>query len=76
MTGNKDLFTSYTSINGGNVLCRGNTKSKIIGKGTISHNSRTISNVSHVENLSFNLLSVGQICDRKCKVLFSETVAK
>ncbi|GJS92654.1 RNA-directed DNA polymerase, eukaryota, reverse transcriptase zinc-binding domain protein [Tanacetum coccineum] len=25
------------------------------------------------ENLSFNLLSIGQICDKECKVLFSET---
>ncbi|GJS04337.1 hypothetical protein Tco_0320845 [Tanacetum coccineum] len=25
------------------------------------------------EKLSFNLLSIGQICDKKCKVLFSET---
>ncbi|GJU93765.1 retrovirus-related pol polyprotein from transposon TNT 1-94 [Tanacetum coccineum] len=73
MTGNKDLFTSYTAINGGNVLFGGNTKSKIIGKGMITHNSLSISNVSHVENLSFNLLSVGQICDKKCKVLFSDT---
>ncbi|GJV38710.1 retrovirus-related pol polyprotein from transposon TNT 1-94 [Tanacetum coccineum] len=73
MMGNKDLFTSYKSVNRGNVLFGGNTKSKITGKGTITHNSLSISNVNHVENLSFNLLSVGQICDRKCKVLFSET---
>ncbi|GJV39344.1 retrovirus-related pol polyprotein from transposon TNT 1-94 [Tanacetum coccineum] len=26
----------------------------------------------HVDNLGFNLLSVGQICDSKCKVIFSE----
>ncbi|GJX87656.1 zf-CCHC domain-containing protein [Tanacetum coccineum] len=73
MTGNKDLFLSYKTFNGGNVLFGSNTKSKIIGKGTISHNSLSIHDVSHVENLSFNLLSVGQICDKKCKVLFSET---
>ncbi|GJR37911.1 retrotransposon ORF1 [Tanacetum coccineum] len=73
MTGNKDLFSSYKTFNGGNVLFGSNTKSKIIGKGTISHNSLSIHDVSHVENLSFNLLSVGQICDKKCKVLFSET---
>ena len=65
MTGNKDLFSFYEKVNRGNVLFGGNTKSKIIGKGTITHNSLTISNVSHVENLSFNLLSVGQICDKK-----------
>ncbi|GKB64778.1 zf-CCHC domain-containing protein [Tanacetum coccineum] len=64
MTGNKDLFSSYKAIDGGNVVFCGNTKSKIIRKGTISHNSLTIHNVSHVENLSFNLLSIGQICDK------------
>ncbi|GJW61412.1 ty3-gypsy retrotransposon protein [Tanacetum coccineum] len=47
ITGNKDLFSSYKTFNGGNVLFGSNTKSKIIGK--------------------------GQICDKKCKVLFSET---
>ncbi|GJZ77062.1 retrovirus-related pol polyprotein from transposon TNT 1-94 [Tanacetum coccineum] len=29
-------------------------------------------NVEHVDNLGFNLLSIGQICDNKCKVTFSE----
>ncbi|GJY34031.1 retrovirus-related pol polyprotein from transposon TNT 1-94 [Tanacetum coccineum] len=45
--GNKDLFSTYEAINGGNVVFGSNTKSKIIRK--------------------------GQICDKKCKVLFSET---
>ncbi|GJZ97670.1 zf-CCHC domain-containing protein [Tanacetum coccineum] len=73
MTGNKDLFSTYKAINGGNVVFGCNTKSKIIGKCTITHNSLTIHDVSRVENLSFKLLSIGQICDKKCKVLFSET---
>ncbi|GJY78000.1 putative reverse transcriptase domain-containing protein [Tanacetum coccineum] len=29
-------------------------------------------NVEHIDNLRFNLLSVGQICDNKYKVIFSE----
>ncbi|GJX22084.1 retrovirus-related pol polyprotein from transposon TNT 1-94 [Tanacetum coccineum] len=29
-------------------------------------------NGEHVDNLRFNLLSVGQICDNKCKVIFSK----
>ncbi|GJX74557.1 copia protein [Tanacetum coccineum] len=33
MTGNKDLFSTYEAINGGNVVFGSNTKSKIIGKG-------------------------------------------
>ncbi|GJT21064.1 retrovirus-related pol polyprotein from transposon TNT 1-94 [Tanacetum coccineum] len=73
MTGNKKLFSTYKAIDGGNVLFGSNTKIKIIGKGMITHNSLSIHDVSHVENLSFNLLSISQICDKKCKVLFSET---
>nr|GEV66356.1 DUF4219 domain-containing protein/UBN2 domain-containing protein [Tanacetum cinerariifolium] len=34
MTGNKDLFSTYEAINGGNMVFGSNTKSKIIGKGT------------------------------------------
>ncbi|GKA06262.1 retrovirus-related pol polyprotein from transposon TNT 1-94 [Tanacetum coccineum] len=40
--------------------------------GTISNDSLNIDNVEHVDNLRFNLLSVCQICDNKCRVTFSE----
>ncbi|GKB32355.1 retrovirus-related pol polyprotein from transposon TNT 1-94 [Tanacetum coccineum] len=40
--------------------------------GTISNDSLNIDNVEHVDNLRFNLLSIGQICDNKCRVTFSE----
>ncbi|GKE45470.1 retrovirus-related pol polyprotein from transposon TNT 1-94, partial [Tanacetum coccineum] len=40
--------------------------------GTISNESLKIDNVEHVDNLRFNLLSVGQICDNKCRVTFSK----
>ncbi|GJY02211.1 zf-CCHC domain-containing protein [Tanacetum coccineum] len=72
MTGNKSLFSTYKAYDGGNVVFGSNLKGKIIGKGTISNDSLTISNVEHVDNLAFNLLSVGQICDNKCRVLFTE----
>ncbi|GKF19745.1 hypothetical protein Tco_0068383, partial [Tanacetum coccineum] len=32
MTGNKDLFSTYEAIDGGNVVFGSNAKSKIIGK--------------------------------------------
>nr|GEX52741.1 uncharacterized mitochondrial protein AtMg00810-like [Tanacetum cinerariifolium] len=32
--------------------------------------------VEHVDNLRFNLLSIGQICDNKCRVTFSEHDSK
>ncbi|GJT85846.1 retrovirus-related pol polyprotein from transposon TNT 1-94 [Tanacetum coccineum] len=40
--------------------------------GTISNDSLRIDNVQHVDNLRFNLLSIGKICDNKCRVTFSE----
>ncbi|GJU82837.1 hypothetical protein Tco_1285202 [Tanacetum coccineum] len=61
---NDSVLITKKSILGapkGNVLFGSNTKSKIIGKGMISHNSLTINDVSHVENLSFNLLSIGKM---------------
>nr|GEV15240.1 reverse transcriptase [Tanacetum cinerariifolium] len=39
MTRNKDLFSTYEAITGGNVVFGSNTKSKIINKDMISHNS-------------------------------------
>ncbi|GJS21488.1 retrovirus-related pol polyprotein from transposon TNT 1-94 [Tanacetum coccineum] len=72
MTGNRKLFSTYKAYNGGNVIFGSNLRGNIIGKCTISNDSLKIDNVEHVDNLGFNLLSIGQICDNKCKVTFSE----
>nr|GEX76771.1 retrovirus-related Pol polyprotein from transposon TNT 1-94 [Tanacetum cinerariifolium] len=72
MTGNQKLFSSYKAYNGGNVIFGSNLCGNIFGKGTISNDSLKIDNVEHVDNLGFNLLSIGKICDNKCKVTFSE----
>ena len=72
MTGNRKLFSSYHACSGGNVSFGSKLKGNIIGKGTITHNSLTITNVEHVDNLGFNLLSISQICDNECKVIFSK----
>ncbi|GJQ95406.1 retrovirus-related pol polyprotein from transposon TNT 1-94 [Tanacetum coccineum] len=72
MTGNQKLLSSYKAYNGGNVIFGSNLCGNIIGKGTISHGSLNIANVEHVDNLGFSFLSVGQICDSKCKVIFYE----
>ncbi|GJR94466.1 retrovirus-related pol polyprotein from transposon TNT 1-94 [Tanacetum coccineum] len=58
--------------NGGNVIFGSNLRGNIIGKCTISNDSLNIDNVEHVDNLGFNFLSIGQICDNKCRVTFSE----
>lgn len=76
MTGNKNLFSTYHKCDGGNVTFGSNAKSKIIGKGTISHDSLSIDDVAHVDNLGFNLLSISQLCRNKYNVLFSENGSK
>ncbi|GKA72662.1 retrovirus-related pol polyprotein from transposon TNT 1-94, partial [Tanacetum coccineum] len=70
--GNRKLFSTYKTYNGGNVIFGSNLRGNIIGKGTISNDSLKIDNVEHVDNLGFNLISRGQICDNKCRVTFSE----
>ncbi|GJU93659.1 retrovirus-related pol polyprotein from transposon TNT 1-94 [Tanacetum coccineum] len=72
MTGNRKLFSTYKTYNGGNVIFGSNLRGNIIGKCMISNDSLKIDNVEHVDNLGFNLLSIGQICDNKCRVTFSE----
>nr|GEX43382.1 hypothetical protein [Tanacetum cinerariifolium] len=72
MTGNRKLFSSYKAYNGGNVIFGSNLRDNIIGKDTISNDSLKIDNVEHVDNLRFNLLSIGQMCDNKCRVTFFE----
>ncbi|GJT56754.1 retrovirus-related pol polyprotein from transposon TNT 1-94 [Tanacetum coccineum] len=72
MTGNRKLFSTYKAYNEGNVVFGSNLCGNIIGKCTISNDSLKIENVEHVDNLGFNLLSIGQICDNKCKVTFFE----
>ncbi|GJV67860.1 hypothetical protein Tco_1483369 [Tanacetum coccineum] len=72
MMGNQKLFFTYKAYNRGNVIFGSIIRGNIIGKGTISHDSLIIENVEHVDNLKFNLLSVGQICDNKFKVIFTE----
>ncbi|GJR40654.1 retrovirus-related pol polyprotein from transposon TNT 1-94, partial [Tanacetum coccineum] len=76
MTGNRKLFSIYKAYSGGNVIFGSNLRGNIIGKGTISHDSLNIANVEHVDNLGFNLLSISQICDNKCKIIFFEHNSK
>ncbi|GJS59191.1 hypothetical protein Tco_0653975 [Tanacetum coccineum] len=72
MMGNQKLFSTYKAYNRGNVIFGSNLRGNIIGKDTISNDYLKIDNVEHVDNLGFNLLSIGQICDNKCRVTFSE----
>lgn len=72
MTGNKALFTTLESYNGGSLCFGDDSKAKVIGKGTdtIIGMSR-LSNVYLVEGLKTNLLSISQLCDSRHEVHFS-----
>ena len=49
-----------------------NSRNKVIGLGKIAiTNDLSIQNILHVEDLCFNLLSVGQLCDLGYQCLFT-----
>nr|GEW31834.1 retrotransposon protein [Tanacetum cinerariifolium] len=72
MTRNRRFFTSYKAYNGGHAIFRSNLKGKVVGGGNITHDSITFTNVGHVSGLAFNLISVGQLCDDDCVVIFTK----
>ncbi|GKG47141.1 hypothetical protein Tco_0504338, partial [Tanacetum coccineum] len=73
MTGNKAYLADYQDINGVPVAF-GGSKGYITGKGKIKTGKLDFEDVSFVKELKpFNLFSVLQICDKKNKVLFTDT---
>ncbi|GJZ72576.1 hypothetical protein Tco_0636722, partial [Tanacetum coccineum] len=73
MTGNRHRLENFQEFKGGNVTFGGG-EGKITGKGTIRTAKLDFENVLYVKELQhFNLFSVSQICDKKNRVLFTET---
>ncbi|GJY68541.1 ribonuclease H-like domain-containing protein, partial [Tanacetum coccineum] len=73
MTGNKAYLVEYQDYNGGPVAFRG-SKGQITGKGKIITRKLDFKDVYFVKELKqFNLFSVSQICDKKNKVLFTDS---
>nr|GEV51270.1 hypothetical protein [Tanacetum cinerariifolium] len=61
-------------LNGGYVAFGGNSKGgKITGKGKIKTGKLDFEDVYFVKDLKFNLFSVSQMCDKKNKVLFTDS---
>ncbi|GKC48480.1 hypothetical protein Tco_1071225 [Tanacetum coccineum] len=72
-TGNKTYLAEYQDYNGGLVAFRG-SKGYITGKGKIKTGKLDFEDVCFVKELQhFNLFSVSQMCDKKNKVLFTDT---
>ncbi|GKD49567.1 retrovirus-related pol polyprotein from transposon TNT 1-94, partial [Tanacetum coccineum] len=63
---------SQEAYDGGHAIFGSNLKGKVVDGGNISHDSITITNVEHVSDLAFNLISVGQLCDNDCVVSFTK----
>nr|GEU48223.1 putative ribonuclease H-like domain-containing protein [Tanacetum cinerariifolium] len=73
MTGNKAHLADYQEFKGGSVAF-GGSNGKITGKGKIKVGMLDFKDVYYVEELKhYNLFFVSQICDKKNKVLFTDT---
>nr|GEX60580.1 ribonuclease H-like domain-containing protein [Tanacetum cinerariifolium] len=73
MTGNKAHIADYQEFKGGSVAFEG-SNGRITGKGIIKANRLDFEDVYYVEELKHcNPFSVSQICDKKNKVLFTNT---
>ncbi|GKF86639.1 hypothetical protein Tco_0254466, partial [Tanacetum coccineum] len=73
MTGNKAYFVEYQDYNGGLIAFR-ESKGQITGKGKIITRKLDFEDVYFVKELKkFNLFSVSQMCDKKNKVLVTDS---
>ncbi|OAY43379.2 hypothetical protein MANES_08G063666v8 [Manihot esculenta] len=72
MTGNSSHFISLEKKDGsGQVTFGDNGKGKIVGIGKVGkENSPILDKVLLVDGLKHNLLSVSQLCDKGCRVIF------
>ena len=69
------MFSSYspTSNASENVIFSDNSKGEVIGLGKVAITlDHSISNVLHVNSLSYNLLSVSQLCEMGFNCLFTD----
>jgi hypothetical protein len=75
MTGEKSMFSLYspTTNSNENIIFGDNSKGEVIGLGkvviTLDH---SISNVLHIDSLSYNLLSISQLCEMGYNCLFTD----
>ncbi|GKE88969.1 hypothetical protein Tco_1566444 [Tanacetum coccineum] len=73
MTGNMERLDNFQEFQGGKVTFGGG-KGMITGKGTIRTPTLDFENVYYVKELQhFNLFSISQICDKRNRVLFTDT---
>nr|GEX79509.1 hypothetical protein [Tanacetum cinerariifolium] len=72
--GNVSYLSDFEELNGGYVVFVGNPKGgNIFGKGKIKTGKLDFEDVYFVKELKFNLFSVSQMCDKKNRVIFTDT---
>ena len=75
MTGERSMFSSYSSMthSNENIVFGDNSKGDVIGLGKVAiTHEHSITNVLHVDSLSYNLLSVYQLCEMGYNCLFTD----
>jgi hypothetical protein len=75
MTGERSIFSSYTpkTDSNKNIIFGDNSKRDVIGLGKVAITLKhSITNVLHVDSLSYNLLSVFQLCEMCFNCLFTD----
>ena len=81
MTPNKDFFTTYEKVDGGNVTMGNNATCKVVGVGSIQMKmfdgmGRTLSDVRHVPGLKKNLILLGTLDKNGCRIACQVRVMK
>jgi hypothetical protein len=73
MTGDRSNFLTLSDSKSWNVTFGNDALGKIKGKGIVNlcNGKRKAQDVLLVEDLKHNLLSVSQVCDRGCEVVFT-----
>ena len=77
MTGDKIKFLSLSENKSGNVTFGNDVRGKIKGKGMakLSNGKGKSQYVLFLDGLKHNILSVNQVCDKGCKVVFTSKIA-
>jgi hypothetical protein len=78
MTGDKSKFLTLSENKSGNVTFGNDTPGKIKGKGmvSLSNDKGKLQDVLFVDGIKHNLLSVNQVCDKRCEVVFTSKDCK
>ena len=67
------MFTTFENGSNDKITFEDNSKGNVLGLGKINiSNDLSISNVSLVETLNFNFLSIAQLCDLGLTCSFSK----